>query len=71
MHALFTGTLAQEDDHKKLLEMGCAAVFEPISLYHPGECRPFMLLQQTAGLSMLSDHACSQTSRLDGMTMPV
>lgn len=28
--------LIQEEDHRKLLEMGCAAVFEPPSLYHPG-----------------------------------
>ncbi|KAL3131838.1 hypothetical protein ABBQ38_007551 [Trebouxia sp. C0009 RCD-2024] len=27
---------AREEDHRKLLEMGCAAVFEPLSLYHPG-----------------------------------
>lgn len=26
----------QEEDHRKLLEMGCAAVFEPLSLYDPG-----------------------------------
>lgn len=28
--------LSQEEDHRKLVEMGCAAVFEPLSLYHPG-----------------------------------
>lgn len=27
---------AREEDHRKLTEMGCAAVFEPSSLYHPG-----------------------------------
>ncbi len=26
----------QEEDHRKLLAAGCAAVFEPASLYHSG-----------------------------------
>ncbi len=39
----------QEEDHRKLLAAGCAAVFEPASLYHSGiEQFVFMMLQECA-----------------------
>ena len=37
----------QEEDHRKLLAAGCAAVFEPASLYHSGiEQHLFIMLQE-------------------------
>ncbi len=39
----------QEEDHRKLLAAGCAAVFEPASLYHSGigtAQHLFIMLQQ-------------------------
>ena len=40
----------QEEDHRKLLAAGCAAVFEPASLYHPGIEPSVLIMLQEAHL---------------------